>query len=179
MSIQAAPPIRRKSEPRPVPTRSDAYRHLSIDALRDYRSALVAEETNVSYWRRILQARLDLVSASGNGRQLDTERLGPVLTTSRIGAGRRALVAVLPIDALPPLPSLSELWERRVGDHDEAGRAAFAEDLQVAETELSTYRSALHARIGEATGELIARYREQPSLCLTALPLEPARRASA
>ena len=179
MSIQAAPPIRRRGEPRPVPIRSDAYEHLSIEALRDYRGALVAEETNVSYWRRILQARLDVVSASGSGRPLDTDRLRPVLTTSRVGAGRQALVAVLPIDALPPLPSLSELWERRVGDHDEAGRTAFAEDLHAAEAQLSSYRSALHVRIGEATGELIARYREQPSLCLTALPLEPARRASA
>lgn len=179
MSIQAAPPLRRKGAPRPVPTRSDAYRHLSIDGLRDVRSALLAEESNVSYWRRILQARLDVVSASGTGRPLDTERLRPVLTTERIGAGRQALVRVLPVDALPPLPNLSELWERRIGDHDMAGQSAFAEDLQAAEAELSSYRNALHVRISEATGELIARYREQPSLCLTALPLPPARRASA
>lgn len=179
MPISAAPPLRRKGEPRPVPTRNDAYRHLSIDGLRNCRSALIAEESNVSYWRRILQARLDVVSASSNGRRLDIERLRPVLTTERLGAGRQALVATLPVDALPPLPNLSELWERRVGDHDEAGQRAFTEDLGAAEASLSSYRSALHVRIAEATAELIARYREQPSLCLSALPLDPARRASA
>ena len=36
--------------------------------------------------------------------------------------------------------------------------------------QLSAYRTALHKRLAGATGELIARYREQPTLCLTALP---------
>lgn len=174
---EAAP--RRKGEPRPVPLRSDLYGHLSIDGLRTYRSALSAEEGNVSYWRRILQARLDVVTAGGGGRELDTERLRPVLTTERVDSGRRALVQVLAIDDIPPLPSLSELWERQVGDDDVSGRAAFADELRVAEQQLSEYRSALHRRIGEATGELIARYREQPALCLTALPVDRTRRVSA
>lgn len=175
MARQATPAARRKGEARPVPTRNDGYGHLSIDALRDYRCALTAEESNVSYWRRILQARLDVVTTGG---ELDTDRLRAVLTTERVGSGRRALVEVLPIDDIPPLPSLAELWDRRVDDHDEAGRAAFAQDLLLAEAQLSAYRSALHGRISEATGELIARYREQPALCLTALPLRPARRVS-
>jgi len=177
MQTQTAP--RRKGEARPAPTRNDSYRHLSIAELRDYRSALTAEEGNVSYWRRILQARLDVVNAGSSGRELDTARLRPVLTSERVCSGRRALVQVLPIDDIPPLPSLAELWERRVDDQDDVGRAAFAQELRAAEAQLSTYRSALHRRIGEATGELIARYREQPALCLTALPLPPPRRASA
>jgi len=175
--VEASP--RRKGDQRPVPARNDLYGHLTIDGLRSYRTALTHEEGNVSYWRRILQARLDVVTASGGGRELDTERLRPVLTTERIDSGRRALVEVLPVDDIPPLPSLSELWERQVADDDEAGRDAFAEELRAAEGQLSEYRSALHRRIGEATGELIARYREQPDLCLTALPAERGRRASA
>ena len=170
---------RRKGDRRPVPARNELYGHLSIDGLRSYRTALTHEEGNVSYWRRILQARLDVVTATGGGRELDTDRLRPVLTTERIDSGRRALVEILPVDDIPPLPSLSELWERRVADDDDAGRAAFADELRTAEAQLSEYRSALHRRIGEATGELIARYREQPELCLTALPAEPGRRASA
>ena len=168
---------RRKGAARPVPTRSPDYAHLSIDALREYRRALTSEEGKVSYWRRILQARLDVVSA-GSGKDLDQDHLRPVLTTERVGAGRQALIEVLPVDDIPPLPSLAELWERRVDADDVDGQAVLQADLKLAEAQLSAYRNALHRRIAEATGELIARYREQPTLCLTALPLDP-RQASA
>lgn len=169
-------PDRRKAA-RPVPTRSADYAHLTIDALREYRRALTAEEGKVSYWRRILQARLDVLVA-GSGKEIDQDHLRPVLTSERVGAGRQALVEVLPVDDIPPLPSLAELWDRSVDQDDAAGQEAFRRDLELAEAQLSAYRNALHRRIADATGELIARYREQPSLCLSVLPLEP-RRATA
>lgn len=168
---------RRKGTARPVPPRNADYAHLSIEALRQYRSALTAEENKVSYWRRILQARLDVVQA-GAGKELDSDRLRPVLTSARVGSGRQALIEVLPVDDIPPLPSLTELWDRSVDVNDIEGSRAFAQDLRVAEAELSAYRSALHRRLGEATGELIARYREQPSLCLSVLPLDPRRQTA-
>ncbi|MCW2616000.1 MAG: hypothetical protein JWN08_2994 [Frankiales bacterium] len=173
--VPRPPAPRRKAEPRPVPVRDDSYLHLSIDALRAYRKLLTDEENKVSYWRRILQARLDVVRAGPGGRELDTARLRPVLTQVRVGAGRQALCEVMPVDDIPPLPHLAELWERRVESNDPVGQAALEADLHAAEDELSAYRSALHRRIGEATGELIARYREQPDLCLSALPLGPRR----
>lgn len=174
----AVPAQRRKGERRPEPVLSEAYAHLSVDGLREYRRALSEEEHRVSYWRRILQARLDLV-ASGTARMgVDHDRLTPLLTTQRVGAGRRALSSVVHRDGgIPPLPLLEELWERQVAPGDEAGRLAFEDELRVAEQQLSAYRSALHDRIGHATGELIARYRESPDLCLSALPLERPRRA--
>lgn len=165
---------RRKGAARPVPSRNADYAHLSMEALREYRRALTAEEGKVSYWRRILQARLDVVQA-GSGRELDQEHLRPVLTSERIGAGRRALVEVLPVDDIPPLPSLGELWDRRVEAGDVEEQARLEQDLRLAEAQLSAYRNALHRRIGDATGELIARYREQPSLCLSVLPLDRRR----
>ncbi|MCW2607755.1 MAG: hypothetical protein JWO60_2448, partial [Frankiales bacterium] len=160
--------------PRPVPERDEAYGHLTLDALRDYRTALQAEESKVSYWRRILQARLDVVRA-GTTTAVDQDHLRPVLADARVGSGRNALVEVLQVDDIPPLPSLAELWDRRVSPDDAEATAAFERDLDEAEKQLSTYRAALHRRLGAATGELIARYREQPSLCLTALPLRPDR----
>ncbi len=127
----------------------------------------------MSYWRRILQARLDLVASGTTRKGVEHERLAPLLATERVGAGRRALSSVVPVDeGIPPLPLLEELWDRQVGADDEAGRLAFEDDLRIAEQSLSAYRSALHARIGSATGELIARYREAPDLCLSALPLD-------
>ena len=134
----------------------------------------------MSYWRRIIQARLDVVregrTAGGTG-PLDAARLRPVLADARIGAGRRALVDVLPSDDIPPLPSLGELWERRIDADDASGLAVLEGDLAAAESQLSAYRSALHRRLADATGELIARYHAQPQLCLSALPLRPVGRA--
>lgn len=168
-------PVHRKGAARPAPARNGAYAHLSIPALRELRRSLTAEEGRVSYWRRILQARLDVVEAATGAREIDAAALRPLLSTERVGAGRRALVQVLPVDDIPPLPRLAELWDRQVTPSDGPGTAAFAAELRAAEGQLSAYRSALHRGLGEATGELIARYREQPTLCLSALPVDPRR----
>lgn len=175
-------PRSRKGGPRPVPERKPHYEHLSLDALRSYRRALGEEEGRVSYWRRILQARVDVLRAAldgGSARDVDTSALAPVLADARISAGRKALIDVVPVDDIPPLPHLEELWQRPVDLSDDAGARALEAELSRAERELSEYRAALHRRIADATGELIARYREQPSLCLSALPLPPERRLAA
>ena len=160
---------------RVAPERSPEFAHLTLEGLRAYRRALNTEEGRVSYWRRIIQARLDLLRAGTVGTA-DVEHLRPVLTDRRVASGRTALVSVMPIDDIPPLPSLAELWDRRVEAGDMAAEAELDHDLAVAERRLSDYRQALHRRIADATGELIARYREQPALCLTALPLPAERR---
>jgi hypothetical protein len=174
----SVPPARdggRRSRNQPVPERSADFAHLSLDALREYRRTLTTEEDQVSYWRRIIQARLDVLRA-GNLGPADGEHLRPVLSDHRIASSRTALISVVPADEIPPLPNLAELWERRVGDDDQQGQAELDHDLAVAERQLSEYRQALHRRIGDATGELIARYREHPELCLSALPLRRERR---
>jgi hypothetical protein len=174
----ALPSQGRRSGPRPVPERSEGFAHLSLEALREYRKTLTTEEAKVSYWRRIIQARLDVVRA-GTLASADGANLRPVLTNARVSGSRQALIEVLPVDDIPPLPSLAELWDRQVDSADSAGMAALEADLDQAEQQLSAYRRALHQRIGDATGELIARYRETPALCLSVLPLRPERRVSA
>lgn len=169
-----AAPTPRKPAVRPTPERTEEHAHLTLDELREYRRVLTAEESRVSYWRRILQARLDLLLAGSHG---DSETLRPVLTDERVGAGRRALVQITPVDDIPPLPDLAELWDRFVDLEDEDGVAALAEDLGAAERQLSEYRGVLHRRLGAATSELIARYRDEPTLCLSVLPLQQARRS--
>lgn len=178
VAASPVPPAReggRRGAPRPVPERSDEFAHLSLDALRDYRRTLTAEEDKVSYWRRIIQARLDVLRAGSLGN-VDGDRLRPVLTDARVAGSRTALVQVMAVDDIPPLPNLAELWERRVADSDVQAQDELDHDLARAERELSEYRQALHRRIADATTELIARYREQPTLCLSALPVRRERR---
>ena len=154
-----------------VPERSPEFAHLPLVGLRQYRKALTQEESRVSYWRRIIQARLDVVRAMDPSRGPDVEALRPVLGAARVGAARQALLDVVPFDDIPPLPHLESLWERDARPGDDAHNAALVHDLEKAEAQLSAYRSALHRRLGGATTELIARYREEPALCLSVLPL--------
>jgi hypothetical protein len=152
------------------PERSDDFAHLSLDGLRQYRTTVSSEESRVSYWRRIIQARLDLVRATDTGTSASVEDLREMFTESRVTGARTSLLTIVPDDGLPPLPDLGDLWARQpvAGDHD--FNAGLIRDLIKAESQLSAYRAALHRRLASATGELIARYREHPDLCLTALP---------
>jgi len=179
-AVTALPPARdgssapRRNASRVAPERNPDFAHLSLAELRDYRRTLTAEEDQVSYWRRIIQARLDVLRAGTLGA-VDGRHLRPVLSDARVANNRTALVTVVPADDIPPLPNLAELWERRVAEGDQVGAVELDHDLAAAERRLSEYRQALHRRIGDATGELIARYREQPDLCLTVLPLRRER----
>ncbi len=159
----------------PPPERDAAYDRLSLPDLRDLRSQLAHEETQVSYWRRIIQARLDVVRSHlpDASPVADLTRL---LTNSRSAVSRLAHIDVQPVDDIPPLPDLAEIWSRQVDRHDLVQLAALEEDLSEAEDELSAYRRELHHRIDLVTDELIARYREQPLLALQILPHDPLHR---
>ena len=161
------------SRPRVPPRRNLDFAHLDLGALRRYRLALTAEEHRVSYWRRIIQGRLDVVRAGGSEDGLGLDTLRPVLSQASAVGGRRALVQVLPAPAFPPLPDLEQLWDRCPAPADRAGLARLAHDLEQAERELSDYRTAVHRRLDAATTELIARYCEDPAQCMAALPQPP------
>ncbi len=157
--------------PRRTPERHSSFDHLSIGDLRAYRAALAEEENRVSYWRRIIQARLDVVRA-GDTDGARVENLGNVLAEARLNGGRQVLVTVSQAEDIPPLPDLAGLWERERRPGDDAHNETLARDLSSAEVQLSAYRTALHRRISGSTDELIARYREDPGLCLVALPAD-------
>lgn len=166
----AAPSARRQ---RSAPECDERFTHLDLSGLRRYRSVLDTEEGRVSYWRRIVQARLDLVRASLDGRTPDVASLHGVFGHGRPASNRRALVDVLPADDIPPLPDLALLWARSYPPNDQEATRALEHDLTIAERQLSEYRAALHRRLAAATAELIARYHADPSLCLVALPAGP------
>jgi len=174
-------PERTRPGARPRPERNPEFAHLSLEALRTYRSSLGREESRVSYWRRLIQARMDVLEAQaadvpgtaaarGLARDSDrVERLSGVLAEARPTDGRTALVS-LSVDDVLPLPDLAELWSREVPTDDDEQVHALRSDLAIAELQLSAYRGALHRQLGVATAELVARYHEDPPLCLSALP---------
>jgi hypothetical protein len=159
----------------PPPERDAAYDRLSLADLRDLRSRLAHEETQVSYWRRIIQARLDVVRSHMTDHSPVAD-LTRVLTDSRSAVTRLAHIDVQPVDDIPPLPDLAEVWSRQVDRHDPVAMTGLEEDLGEAEEELSAYRRELHHRLDLVTDELIARYREQPLLALQILPHDPLHR---
>jgi hypothetical protein len=93
-----------------------------------------------------------------------------LLADGRCASRRRAFLAIVPADDIPPLPDLCRLWAADPRPDDPAHNVGLERDLAAAEEQLSAYRAALHRRLGDATAELIARYAEDPMLALAALP---------
>ena len=170
--VQFPPPrsggTRSKSRDSRIPPQRDAtFADVELAELRAMRSGLTDEESKVSYWRRIVQARLDLLGARARPGDRG-EGLARVLADSRSSHRRLAALKVESVESLPPLPDLAELWSRMIPS-DPLDREDLADHLRQAEVRLSEYRHELHLRIDKVTGELIARYREDPTLALTAL----------
>ena len=174
-TTQADPRARRRSSGavRRIAQRAPELAPLSLDELRADRQELITEEARVSYWRRLVQARMDLAvqDPTARGSQGSLARLRDVLTDQQHASRRLAVQPVAGDAGLPPVPDLAVLWSSEA----DPSAAGFAEDtltrLADAEHELSAYRRSLHARLDAATGELISRYREEPALALRALPL--------
>ncbi len=153
---------------RPEPERVPELAHLSLSVLREHRQALTEEETRVSYWRRILQGRHDLIVTRED--PIAHGRLRAVLADHSSASRHLAVQQLDPADAAPPLPELAELWDELDQSDPTLGEQMIIR-LDAAEASLSAYRTSLHLRIDAATAELIARYREHPRLALVALPL--------
>ena len=144
---------------------------VSLEGLRAYRQRLTDEEDRVSYWRRLAQARIDILLAeSDTSGSLSLEDLVRVLGDTGAGVRRKALLSVGAGEPLPDLPVMGEMWQVEVDPCDVEAVQSALEALRVAERQLTTYRRVLHDRIDEATGELISRYRENPTSALIALP---------
>lgn len=168
-AVNESPVVRRRTitEPRSSPHLSG----LALHELRAYREQLGAEEERVSYWRRLLHARIDVLEAeSRTAGQLTFEDLVRVLGETGSGRSRHALLHIRPADPLPELPLLADMWVAEIDPHDEAAVADALARLRTAEHQLTGYRRGLHERIDEATGELIVRYRDDPASALVALP---------
>ena len=104
----------------PDPALVRAWEDLTLDELRVYRRRLAHEEERVSYWRRLLHARIDVLEAQAHQeRALTTEELVRVLGDTGTGRGRTALVSVHAADPLPEP-------RRAVAENPRAHRAVLA-----------------------------------------------------
>lgn len=151
---------------------------MTLPRLRKYRKTLLDEELRASYWRRLIQARRDLLRAGGEPG--DRGALLEALTEQRSARGRQVILTLHPDGGMPILPHLPDLWASGIdatGDpgspceNGEAQRAELFARLSSAESVLSSYREALHRRLDRATAELVARYHEDPTQCFSALPV--------
>jgi anti-sigma-K factor RsiG len=146
-----------------------AWDELSLNDVRLYRKRLSEEEEKISYWRRLVHARIDVLEAeSKHERPLRLDELIRVLGDTGTGRARKALVNVRAADDLPELPVLHDMWVTEVDANDAGAVAEAVRRLRSAEAQLTDYRKALHARLDEATAELIVRYRADPPSALVA-----------
>jgi hypothetical protein len=152
-----------------VTTPPDAWEQLPLVDLRLYRRRLSEEEEKISYWRRLVHARIDVLEAeSHHERPLRLDELIRVLGDTGTGRTRTALVSVRAAEDLPELPVLKDMWVTELDPEDTAGVAEAVSRLRSAEAQLTEYRRALHERLDEATAELIVRYKDRPTAALIA-----------
>ena len=146
-----------------------AWDELTLPEVRLYRRRLADEEEKISYWRRLVHARIDVLEAEAHHeRPLRLDELIRVLGDTGTGRARTALVDVRAADDLPELPVLHDMWVTELDPHDKSEVAEAVERLRSAEHQLTDYRRALHERLDASTRELIARYRDNPVSALAA-----------
>ena len=75
------------------PQRNESFSHLELEHLRSYRQGLVNEEDTISYWRRLLQARLDVVRAGDRLAAIDPAQLRAILSGDRASASRTSVIS--------------------------------------------------------------------------------------
>ena len=163
---EAAPPA-------PAVSPAQDLAGMPLGELRRYRQILRGEESSVSYWRRVLFGRIDLlrnVAAPGMGEHrrwpVVAQELASALRDTPTGHSHLALVRIGSASALPQFPGLDELWAR---DADPTNPVEVAEALTAlddAAGRVTAYRGQILRRIDAATTELVARYKDDPDACL-------------
>jgi hypothetical protein len=141
-----------------------------LAGLRALRQSLREEERQVSYWRRLVQGRLDLAQAAVAGDQPSVEKLTATASGQRSDVRRRATPRRSPSFARfaggiqdRRMASLAETWDMPIPWDDPERLREIEGTLVQIEAELSRRRRELHARIDACTRELVDRYRSDPA----------------
>ncbi len=140
---------------------------LSLEPLADLRAlrtGLREEERQVSYWRRLVQGRLDLVRDALDGHQPSAERLASSSTAQEAtdGGHSPAFARIADGGMEHRLATLVELWDTPIPWDGSEKLRKIELTLVTIEADLSSYRRDLHERIDACTAELVGRYRRNP-----------------
>lgn len=140
-----------------------------LAGLRALRKSLREEERQVSYWRRLVQGRLDLAQAALAGDQPSVEKLTATASGQRpdplrAGAPRRSPSFANFVNGIQDrkLAALSAAWNTPIPWDDRERLREVEATLAEIERELSRHRRHLHQRIDACTAELVDRYRRDP-----------------
>lgn len=151
---------------------------LSIEEIRRRRAECQEVEVSLSYSRRIVQGRLDIVLAelrhrndgSASDLQSLVDELPEILSEKVHASGNGRLSAYLAPGDEPELDAAilaridAVADDRRLGDLPAASAEAveaMVEELRSLEVDISTQRRALHERIDALQEELVHRYKER------------------
>ena len=147
---------------------SRTERSLPLDELRERRARLIEEEVGLSYLRRLVQGRRDIVAAARRRATIGdlVGELPSILAdrTHAPGPGRLPKVMApsaeeesrleAELDAVVSAGTLTDL-----ASLDDAALAAVAERLDEFERDVSARRRELHVRIDALQAELTRRYK--------------------
>lgn len=146
---------------------------VELDELRQRRHTAEEVETQISYYRRLLHGRMDLLDfelrrRDGTEERTLLEALPEILAEGMLPGHEQNLRH---IETMPPMPSKTgrRLIDKIMDDgvltqlpelSDEEVRQAL-EGLREIETELSNQRKQLHSVIDHIQDEIVSRYRGQ------------------
>jgi len=146
---------------------------LDLDEVRRRRDTATDVEAQISYYRRLLHGRMDLLDFEQRRRRGEDERsileaLPEILAKGMILGSEPTLKH---IETMPPLPSVTgrRLIDRIMDDGVLASLPELSDDevkeamerLREVETQLSGQRRQLHQVIDTLQDEMISRYRSQ------------------
>jgi len=149
----------------------NGLREISLDDLRERRREAEQEETDLSYMRRLLQGRLDILRAElarRGGEQTDlVQALPHILSDDGPAPGPRGMGRHIAAE-----PSRADAHRRHVEQlvadvdlsnpdaHDDASLRRVLETLEAEETKVSESRRAVQKVMDALTAEVTRRYRE-------------------
>jgi len=151
----------------------DGKRREPLADLRALRESLREEEQRVSYWRQLVQGRLDLLRGALEGGHPSVDDLANLAAErGRTGARRRSPAATrLALEGLvSPLAGLERLWDAPIAWDDPGALRRLERGLVEAEVKLSAYRRALHERIDDCTARLVDHYQRDPAQLAAIVP---------
>lgn len=163
----------------------DRLTEVPIEELRTMRSEAEQEETDLSYLRRLLQGRMDIMRAEldrrsgGENAKSLIDLLPGILADEGAGSGPRGMGRHATTE-----PSRADMHRRHVealvadvdlsnpAGHDDASLARVLEVLEREEATVSTNRKSVQHVMDQCTAEIARRYKDGESSIEDLLPSE-------